>query len=133
MIPEVDISYSMGGGLVLSDHVEASMVPFPRDWLRSLVKGSFGQVFVARGEGDSMQPTLLDGDIVIVDTSQSALTSQDRLWCIGYGELGMIKRLRARPDGGIDVMSDNNAVSSFTAYDGEVQIIGRVVFIGRKM
>ena len=75
----------------------------------------------------------MDGDIVIVDTSQNAVNSQDRLWCLSYGELGMIKRIRALPDGGLQVNSDNIAVSSFTAYDGEVQIIGRVVFVGRRL
>lgn len=133
MIPEVDIGYSMGGGLVLNDHAEASAVPFPKGWLRPLIKGNFSQVFVARGEGDSMQPTLLDGDIVIVDTAQTSINSQDRLWCLSYGELGMIKRVRALPDGGLEVNSDNLAVRPFTAYDGEVQIIGRVVFVGRRL
>lgn len=132
LLPEIDIGYSMGGGLVIQDHAEAVAVPFPRNWLRPLIKGSFEQLFVARGEGDSMQPTLLDGDIVIIDTAQNAINSQDRLWCMTYGDLGMIKRVRTLPDGGIDVISDNPAVRSFKAYDGEVQIIGRVVWIGRK-
>jgi hypothetical protein len=132
LLPEIDIGYSMGGGLVIADHVDGNMVPFPRDWLRSLIRGTFDEVFIARGEGDSMQPTLLDGDIVIVDTAQNAITSQDRIWCVGYGELGMIKRLRAMPDRGIMVMSDNPAIQPFTAYDGELHIIGRVVWIGRK-
>lgn len=132
LIPEIDIGYSMGGGLVIQDHAEAVAVPFPRNWLRPLIKGSFEQLFIARGEGDSMQPTLLDGDIVIIDTAQNAINSQDRLWCLTYGDLGMIKRIRTLPDGGIDVISDNPAVRPFKAYDGEVQVIGRVVWIGRK-
>jgi phage repressor protein C with HTH and peptisase S24 domain len=123
----------MGGGIVISDHADQRRVDVPREWLKPLIKGSYADVFAARGEGDSMEPTLRDGDIVIVDTAQNAVNSQDRVWCIGHGDLGMIKRLRARPDGGIEIMSDNSAVSSFIAYDGEVQIIGRVVFIGRRM
>jgi phage repressor protein C with HTH and peptisase S24 domain len=132
-IPEIDIAFSMGGGMVISDHADQRRVDVPREWLKPLIKGSYADVFAARGEGDSMEPTLRDGDIVIVDTAQNAVNSQDRVWCIGHGDLGMIKRLRARPDGGIEIMSDNSAVSSFIAYDGEVQIIGRVVFIGRRM
>jgi phage repressor protein C with HTH and peptisase S24 domain len=132
-IPEIDIGYSMGGGLVLQDHVEAKAVPFPREWLRSLIRGRFDQVFIARGEGDSMQPTLLDGDVIVVDTAQQAITGQDRLWCLSYSDLGMIKRVRALPDGGLEIISDNPAVRPFKAYDGEVQVIGRVVWVGRKM
>ncbi len=130
---EYEISYAMGGGAMLGDHAEVKTIAFPRDWLRPIIRGSFDQVFIARGEGDSMQPTLLDGDITIIDTAQRALNSQDRLWAIQYGELGMIKRLRAQPDGGILVLSDNPTVAAFTAYDGEVQLIGRVVWIGRRV
>lgn len=132
-LPEFDISYAMGGGALIADHAEATTVAFPREWLRPIIRGSFDQVFIARGEGDSMRPTLLDGDIIIVDTAQRAMNSQDRLWCLQYGDLGMIKRLRSQPDGGILVLSDNPAVAPFTAYDGEVQLIGRVVWIGRRV
>jgi transcriptional regulator with XRE-family HTH domain len=132
-IPEIDIGYSMGSGLVLLDHAEAKPVPFPRDWLRPLIRGRFDQVFIARGEGDSMQPTLLDGDVIVIDTAQQTMNGQDRLWCLSYGDLGMIKRVRVLPDGGLEINSDNPSVRSFTAYDGEVHVIGRVVWVGRKM
>lgn len=132
-LPEIDIGYSMGGGLAVMEHAEAKLISFPRDWIRGLIKGTFSDVFVARGEGDSMMPTLLDGDIVVVDTSQKTMSSQDRLWCFSYGDLGMIKRLRTQPNGGLLILSDNPAVQPFTAYDGEVHIIGRVIWIGRKV
>ena len=132
-IHEIDIGYSMGGGLVLQDHAEAKPVPFPREWLRALIRGRFDQVFIARGEGDSMQPTLLDGDVIVVDTAQQTLMGQDRIWCLSYGDMGMIKRLRQLPDGNLMIISDNPAVQPYTACDGEAHIIGRVVWIGRKM
>src|SRR3546814_3368344 len=40
-----------------------------REWLRSFARGSLQDLIVARGEGDSMTPTLLDGDIVLIDTA----------------------------------------------------------------
>jgi phage repressor protein C with HTH and peptisase S24 domain len=133
MIPEIDISYSMGGGSVIADHHSGHMRPFPREWLRPLIKGGFDEVFIARGEGDSMQPTLLDGDIVIVDTAQKSVDRQDRLWALAYGDLGMIKRVRKLHDGGYQINSDNAAVSPFTVYDDEMHIVGRVIWIGRNV
>lgn len=133
MIPEMDISYSMGNGVVIADHANGEMRPFPRDWLRPLIAGSFDQVFIARAEGDSMMPTLLDGDIVIVDTAQKTIDRQDRLWALAYGDLGMIKRVRKMADGGYQINSDNPAVSAFNVYDDEMHAVGRVVWIGRKM
>lgn len=133
MIPQLDIGYSMGGGTVFEEYAQTALIPFPRDWLRPMIGGTFGDLFVARGEGDSMMPTLLDSDFVIIDTAQKTITKQDRLWCLNYGELGMIKRVRMQPDGGALIISDNPAVENFTAYDGEVQTIGRVIWIGRRV
>ena len=133
-LPEIDIGFSMGHGLIIADHADAKTVSLPRDWLRSLIKGTFRDVFIARGEGDSMMPTLLNGDIVAIDTAQNALTGQDMLWCCTYGDLGMIKRLRSMPDGGILVSSDNEVVAKpYMTYDGELHIIGRVIWIGRRV
>lgn len=133
MIPQLDIGYSMGGGSVFEEYAQTALVPFPREWLRPMIGGTFGDLFVARGEGDSMMPTLLDSDFVIIDTAQKTIVKQDRLWCLNYGELGMIKRVRMQPDGGALIISDNPAVENFTAYDGEVQAIGRVIWIGRRV
>ena len=133
MIPMLDIGYSMGGGSVFEDYAQTAMVPFPREWLRPMIGGTFGDLFVARGEGDSMTPTILDSDFVIIDTAQKTITKQDRLWCLSYGDLGMIKRVRMQPDGAALIISDNPAVENFTAYDGEVQTIGRVIWIGRRV
>lgn len=133
LIPQLEIGYSMGGGSVFEDYQQTAMVPFPREWLRPMIKGRFDDLFVARGDGDSMMPTLLDGDLVIVDTAQKNILQQDRLWCLSYGDLGMIKRCRVLPDGGIQVNSDNPNVTPITAYDGELHVIGRVVWIGRRV
>jgi len=41
--------------------------------------------------------------------------------------------LRPVPGGGVEVWSDKKEVSPFTAYDGELEIIGRVVAVQRKL
>lgn len=133
LVPELELGYSMGGGAIFSDYQRKGFVPFQREWLRSKIKGSLQDLFVARGDGDSMQPTLLDGDIVLIDTSQQSITSQDRIWAISYGDLGMIKRVRRLPGGAYHVMSDNPAVQPFSAVDDEMHVVGRVIWIGRTM
>lgn len=87
----------------------------------------------ARGDGDSMQPTILDGDIVLIDTSQKTINKQDRTWAVSYGDLGMIKRIRRLPDGDYHILSDNAAVAPTIAHDDEMYVIGRVIWIGRRM
>lgn len=133
LLPEIDVAYSMGGGTEIEDYQVEQLVPFSRGWLETLTRTPPSHLFVARGEGDSMQPTILDGDIVIVDRSERALRGQDRIWAVAYGGFGMIKRLRSLPNGALQINSDNTAVSAIEAFDGEAHVIGRVVGIVRRV
>lgn len=133
LVPELELGYSMGGGSIFSDYERRGFIPFNRDWLRSFMRGTFADLFAARGSGDSMQPTLLDGDIVLIDTAQKRIDQQDRIWALSYGDLGMVKRVRRLPGGTYRIMSDNPAVSTIEATDEEMHVVGRVVWIGRTM
>jgi phage repressor protein C with HTH and peptisase S24 domain len=133
VIPELELGYSMGGGAIFDQYEHRGVVPFQRTWLRSMMRGSFDDLFVARGEGDSMQPTLLDGDIVLIDSSQRDVRQQDRIWAISYGDLGMIKRVRRRPDGTYLLLSDNSTVPPIECADEEMHVVGRVIWIGRRI
>lgn len=132
-VRQLEIGFSMGGGAFLDGYAQTGIVPFQRNWLKSVMRGSFDQLFVSQGEGDSMHPTIFDGDAVLIDTAQNRIDKQDRLWCIAYGELGMIKRVRRMPSGGYQIISDNPTVQPFTAHDDEMHVIGRVIWIGRRM
>jgi len=133
LLPEIEVGYSMGGGADIADFPVVSHVPFSRSWLRTLTQSNASDLFVARGEGDSMMPTLLDGDIVIIDRGQRTMRQQDRIWAISYAGFGMIKRLRALPDGTLEINSDNKAVTPIVAAEGEAFVIGRVVAVVRRI
>jgi phage repressor protein C with HTH and peptisase S24 domain len=45
----------------------------------------------------------------------------------------MIRRLRQLPNGGIRMMPDNPVVRPEDAFDGELRILGKVVWIGRRI
>lgn len=134
ILPEYELGYSMGGGNHIAEHYEQrGVVPFQRQWLRGLMRGTFADLFVARGEGDSMQPTLLDGDLVLIDTAQRTIRQQDRIWAVSYGELGMIKRVRRLADGSYQLLSDNDTVPPILCADGEMSVVGRVIWVGRRI
>jgi phage repressor protein C with HTH and peptisase S24 domain len=133
LVPEFELGYSMGGGSIFSDYRQTGFVPFQREWLRGFMRGNFADLFVARGSGDSMLPTLMDGDIVLIDTAQKRIDQQDRIWALSYGDLGMIKRVRRLPGGTYRIMSDNPAIDPLDASDDEMHVVGRVVWGGRPM
>lgn len=133
LIPEVDIAYSMGGGALAEDYPDSRMVPFRRDWLDRLTRGFKPDVFLTRGQGDSMMPTILDDDDVLVNRADNVIRQQDRIWAVGYGQLGMIKRIRRLPNGTFQLNSDNPSVTPIDAAEDELHVVGRVIWIGRRV
>lgn len=131
-VREIDLSYGMGA-TYLDVPVTEEVHHFPRAWLRRYTRSAPDKLFFAQGIGDSMEPTLHDSDLLLIDTDQRQLTSADRIWVLTYADCGMIKRLRPVPGGGVEVWSDKKEVTPFTAYDGELEIIGRVVAVQRKL
>lgn len=131
-IQQWDVAYGMGGGSYLDLPVTGERHKFSRSWLRQFTHAPPDMIFLAAGTGDSMTPTILDADIVVIDTSQREVRMADRIWAAAYGQTGIIKRLRPMPNGSVKILSDNPAVSDETAYDGELAVVGRVVAIVRK-
>jgi phage repressor protein C with HTH and peptisase S24 domain len=126
-VREIDFSFGMGGQFIDSPAVQESTVHFPRAWLKALTSTDPSQLVFTRGDGDSMMPTINSHDVVLIDISQRSINRQDHIWAVAYGEIGMIKRIRAMPDGSYKIMSDNEAVPDEIAVDGEMHVIGRVV------
>lgn len=133
MVEEVDLALGMGGGMYAELAESKGFVPFKREWLDGLHRGALSSLRVVRGEGDSMQPTILDGDLVLIDMAQNSIMAQDRIWAVFWGDLGMIKRVRRTPGGTFQLLSDNPAISPVEAVDGEMHVLGRVIWIGRRI
>ncbi|KKW92470.1 hypothetical protein YP76_10060 [Sphingobium chungbukense] len=122
----------MGGGTYLDLPVTGERHKFSLSWLRQFTNAPPDKVVLATGTGDSMTPTILDSDMVMIDTSQREVRMADKIWAAAYGQTGIIKRLRPMPDGSVKILSDNPNVPPETAYDGELHVVGRIVAIIRK-
>ena len=132
-IREIDLAYGMGGTFVDDLPITEKMLPFPRSWIRRFTQAPADKLFYADGVGDSMFPTLLDSDVLLIDSSQDTLRMADQIWAIVLNGVGAIKRLRPQGDGSVLVMSDNPQVSDDRAVDDEMFIIGRIVASTRKI
>ena len=127
-ISMIDLRYGMGGTF-LDEPVEVVKQRFPRAWVRMLTDAAPENLFWARGQGNSMSPTIDDGEIVLIDRGQSCVRLGDLVYAMAYGDIGMIKRLRPLPDGSVEIHSDNPTIKlpPARAVDGELHVIGRVV------
>lgn len=130
-VPEIDLKFGFGA-TNLEVPVTRVARHFSRAFIRQYTHASPDQLYFAHGTGDSMMPTLLDSDLLLIDASERDLRVADKIWAVAYCGAGMIKRLRPTRDG-VRILSDNPNVPDDTAYDGELHILGRVVGIVRKM
>jgi len=130
-VREIDLRYGMGA-TELEVPVTTTVRHFSRDWIRIYTGASPDHLYFAQGIGDSMSPTILDSDLLLIDASEQTLHLADKIWACAYGNSGMVKRLRQMADGSVKIMSDNQNVRDEIAYDDELHVLGRVVAIVRK-
>lgn len=85
-----------------------------------------------------MEPTLIFGDLVLVDTSVRDLTEIDHgIFLFKLNERILIKRLQYVPENHFRVLSDNPSYEAFSldlsSKSNGLSIMGRVVWVGRKL
>lgn len=132
-IIQLDLTLSMGPGTDIDDYIEETRLQFDLDYIRSFTRAPPHRLRLARGVGESMFPTLLTNDSVWIDTSQTTLNQQDRIWAVSLYGAAAIKRLRRLSDRTVLVMSDNPAVPDQEVDASDLLIGGRVIRFGRDL
>lgn len=133
-VPVLDVQASAGpGAFADSEHARARM-RFDPSWLRGLNLDA-RQLSVIQVVGDSMSPTLDDGDDILVDRGDAAMNLRDGIYVLRLDGVLNVKRLvvdRARRR--VSVKSDNAAYTSWPTLDlAQLDVIGRVVWAGRRL
>jgi len=95
-----------GSGELTSDEEAEGIYAFRTDWLKS--RWPAASMRLAQVSGDSMYPTLKDGDLVLFDVTER-YPIDGKIMVVGIDDLVYIKRLR-RTHQGMFLVSDNSAV-----------------------
>ena len=134
LIPRLAVGASAGPGALADDEAPVAEIAFDEAWLRRLGAGS-DAVTMIRVEGDSMAPTLSDGDDILVAMHGGTGTHRrDGIHVLRMDDALIVKRLAFRPDGRLSVTSDNALYPSFPDLAPEsVHIVGRVIWAGRRV
>lgn len=128
-----DVAASAGLGLEAPAAPSASsVIAFDSKFLRE--KGAApDRCSVITARGDSMTPTIPDGSLLVVDHSQTQI-SNGFIMVINLGDDLLVKRVRRRLDGLVDLISDNHAYAPETIGPDTLQqlrVVGRVVYFCR--
>jgi phage repressor protein C with HTH and peptisase S24 domain len=133
-IRRFDVHLSAGNGSFTDRASELSPVPFAEDFFGKKLTGrSASNMVIVDARGDSMIPVIGDGDLVMIDTSETQ--PHDAIYAISYADALFLNRVVKRPHH-IDLISSNPdyPVERVDGVDIDyLEIIGRVVWVGRTM
>lgn len=133
LIPKLAVGASAGPGAMDEGEALAGKIGFDEKWLRKMGLDP-AQLSLIRVAGDSMAPTLNDGDDIMVDRAAANTPLRDGIHVIRMDDVLMVKRLARGPAGRLSVLSDNPAYPDWADVDGAaVTVIGRVVWAGRRL
>lgn len=132
-VPRYAVRASAGPGALDTDEFDAGAIGLTAPFLRTLTDDP-SQLSMIQVAGDSMEPTLGDGDDILVDQGDAAGRLRDGIYVLRYDDALNVKRVALNPAGGVTVASDNPAYPSWPDCDlSRMTIIGRVVWVGRRV
>lgn len=130
-LPMFDVQASAGPGARNDAPRIVEKLPFSKSLLDQLSIRE-GKAHVIRARGDSMEPTISDGAIVLIDTSYTRV-KDDGIYALVIGDDVRIKRVAKGWQGALQLLSDNDRyqMEQLSPPDAEgLQVAGKVVWAG---
>lgn len=129
-VVQYDFKASAGAGCLVVSENPVAKFEFSREWL--IKQGLNGKhLTVVEVYGDSMEPTLMDEDLMLVEVVEDPKQARDGVCVFRIDDEIMVKRVQYDfGSGGYNVTSDNDAYSPFfigKEFEGRFQILGRMV------
>jgi Peptidase S24-like len=134
MVPRLMLGASAGAGALAASETPNGRIGFEAAWLRRL-SASPNALSIIQVAGDSMAPTLADGDDILVDLGDAGERARDGIYVLRIDDALLVKRVAIHPtQSRFSVLSDNGAYPSWPEVDpADVELIGRVIWTGRKI
>ncbi|MGP1283481.1 MAG: S24 family peptidase [Parasphingopyxis sp.] len=134
-VSQYAVNASAGPGAVAGEEEELSRIVFPERWLRRLAGGDPAKLSIITVSGDSMEPTLSDGDEILVNGDDGAERLRDGIYVLRVDNALMVKRIAMNPASRrFTIKSDNEGYPDWPDCDLDtLEVIGRVVWAGRRL
>ncbi|NOR71597.1 MAG: hypothetical protein GQ532_18240 [Methylomarinum sp.] len=134
LVPLYNVEVSAGHGSLVDHEEQVSQIAFRTDWVaeKKLNKQNLATI---KARGDSMLPTISDGDILLVDTRINKITD-DSIYIIKNDGHLVVKRIQQNFDGSINIISDNKLYREETIpkdNTDKILIVGKVIWNGHEI
>ncbi|MBI9079459.1 MAG: helix-turn-helix transcriptional regulator [Pseudodesulfovibrio sp.] len=130
-IPKVRARLCAGGGSFETGGLVEGYYSFRSDWLKT--RGSSANMVLMEVIGNSMEPEIKEGDMVLIDQSRSDVLSGG-IYAVGVEDTVMVKRVERLP-GTLVLRSDNKDYTPIHLSGDEldnVRVIGQVLWASRE-
>lgn len=128
-IPHYNIQVGAGNGKLFDAENAHKGLSFRRDWLASR-QLTPAKLVIVSVSGDSMEPALKSGDLVLVDLSQTEINS-GKTYVVRLDNHLLVKNLQMLPHGLVQVASFNPGFPPYQVdlsdESIDIAVIGRVV------
>lgn len=128
LVPLYDVWAAAGTGTEIEQERVLAEMAFRRYWLAKMGLHA-EQLVCIRARGDSMSPTILDGDILLVDRQRTGV-DRDSIYIVRSDDGLRVKRLQRLMGGGVRVSSDNRAYAEEVVSVEQLVVVGQVVWKG---
>jgi phage repressor protein C with HTH and peptisase S24 domain len=132
LVPLAEARLSAGGGSFVQSEGFCAYYAFKKEWLRRIADGGTDNLVLVKVSGDSMHPTIDDGDMVLVDTARLHIRS-GAIYAIGIDDTIAVKRIDLAPPATVNIISDNKLYQPYTAALDQVRILGQVIWFAREL
>lgn len=129
-VARVDAGAAAGRGRLVETERRSELLLDPALLRRLGVRADMASTI--RVEGASMEPTLCDGDEILVDGARRALGVRPAIYVFRREGLVAVKRLRAM-GAEVEVVSDNPAFAREVVPVSTIDVVGRVVWLHRAL
>lgn len=135
-VRRVDVAVSAGRGALVFEEPSKSALTFRRSFLQEIGVTPSNAVIISV-TGHSMDPTLRDGAVLLVNTSAKGVADGQIYAFRRDGEL-FVKRMHKTRDGGLIAASDNPDREQYPNLhigfnENDFEIIGRAMWMGVKL
>lgn len=130
-IPKVMARLSAGGGSFETAAEVEGYYSFRYDWVHT--KGNPRNMVLMSVVGNSMEPELKEGDMVLIDQSKNDVLAGG-IYAIGVDDTVMVKRVEKLP-GTLVLHSDNTDYSPIRLAGDEldsVRVVGKIIWVARE-
>ena len=134
-VPLLSVQASAGPGRIVGEEAQGGRIGFDERWLREIAGSAKEALSLIQVTGDSMVPTLADGDDILVNRADAAERLRDGIYVLRVDDALVVKRIALSPAGRqITIRSDNESYPAWTDCDpATIAVIGRVVWAGRRL